>query len=167
MMKQSVQLDVIDCQILRILQAEGDISTAALSERVGASAASCWRRIKSLETTGVLRATVRLLDPAAIGCGLDVMCQVRMKSHHPDMRSEFERFVAEHEEIMECYSMSGEWDYQLRIIVSDVSSYEDFLMHKLLSHAAVAASTSHFALKRIKYTTAMPVWRSNSGRQTS
>lgn len=156
-MSETCHIDELDRRILRILQREGDISNAALAERVGASAASCWRRIRALEDGGVLGRTVRLLNPSAIARELDVVCQVRMKSHDHPAREEFERFVAQWDEIMECYSMSGEWDYQLRIVVADVRAYEEFLMQRLLRHPAVAASTSHFALKRIKYTTAMPV----------
>lgn len=156
-MKQTHQLDALDRKILRVMQRRGDISHALLAEEVGASPASCWRRIKALEKAGVLGATVRLLDPHAIGRGLDVLCQVRMKSHEISARQEFERLVAAHDEIMECYSMSGEWDYLLRIVVADVRDYERFLMRELLNQGAVAASASHFALNRIKYTTAMPV----------
>ena len=100
---------------------------------------------------------MRLLDPVAIGRGLDVLCQVRMKAHDPEARREFERFVKERAEVMECYSMSGEWDYLLRVVVGDVAEYEHFLMRALLNHDSVATSASHFALSRIKYTTAMPI----------
>lgn len=152
-----VHLDAVDRKILRIIQERGDISQAALAEEVGASAASCWRRVKALEAANVLGPVVRLLNPAAIGRELDVMCQVRMKSHVTEARQEFERFVESREEIMECYSMSGEWDYQLRVVVQNVREYEEFLMRKLLGHPAIASSASHFSLKRIKYKTAMPV----------
>ena len=147
----------LDRNILRVLQRRGDISHAALAEEIGASTASCWRRIKALESAGVLGATVRLVDPFAIERGLDVLCQVRMKAHDPDARQDFERFVDLHEEVMECYSMSGEWDYLLRVVVGNVPDYERFLMRELLGHPSVATAASHFALKRVKYTTAMPV----------
>lgn len=156
-MNELIHIDELDRRILRIVQVEGDISNAALAERVGASAASCWRRLRALEEAGVLGPTVRLLAPAAIDRGLDAICQIRIKSHDVSAREEFEKFVMLWDEIMECYSMSGEWDYQLRIVVADVRAYEEFLMQHLLRHPAVASSASHFALKRIKYTTAMPV----------
>ena len=147
----------LDRKILYALQRRGDISHAALAEEIGASTASCWRRIKALESAGVLGPTVRLVDPAAIGRELNVLCQVRMKAHDLAAREDFERFIDAHEEIMECYSMTGEWDYLLRVIVGNVSDYERLLMRELLSHPAVATCSSHFALKQIKYTTAMPV----------
>jgi len=150
-------LDSLDRRILRVLQRRGDISHADLAQEVAASPASCWRRIKALEAAGVLGPTVRLLDPVRVDRGLNVLCEVRMKSHDPASRQAFEDFVAAHEQVMECYSMSGEWDYLLRIVVADIRDYERFLMHELLDHPAVAASATHFALKRVKYTTAMPI----------
>lgn len=153
----SIQLDAIDKKILKVLQRRGDISHAALAEEVGASSASCWRRIKALEEAGVLGPTVRLLDPDRIGRGLNVFCQVRMKSHDPGARRDFERFVQTHEEVLECYSMSGEWDYLIRVVVKDVRDYEQLLMQAILTHEGVANSSSHFALKSVKYTTELPL----------
>jgi Lrp/AsnC family transcriptional regulator len=150
-------LDAIDRKILRILQEQADISHAQLADAVGASPASCWRRIKALETAGVLEKAVRLVNPEMVGRGLNVFCQVRMKSHDLLARRNFERFVESHEEVLECYSMSGDWDYLLRVVVADVADYERLLMHGILTHEAVANSSSHFALKSVKYSTAIPV----------
>ena len=154
---KSSELDNVDRKILQLLQVEGSLSHAALAERVGASAASCWRRIKALEASGMLGPTVRLVSPEAVGRGLTVFCQVRMKSHDPAARSDFERFAESHEEVLECYSMSGDWDYLLRVAVADVQDYERLLMKGILTHHAVATSSSHFALKRVKYSTSVPV----------
>jgi Lrp/AsnC family transcriptional regulator len=156
-MPEAVELDPLDRRILDVLQRRADISHADLAAEVAASPASCWRRIRALEASGVLGPAVRLLDPVKIGRTLDAICQVRMKSHSADMRASFESFVRDHPEVMDCYSMSGEWDYLLRVLVSDVRAYERFLMQELLNHPAVATSSSHFALSRVKYTTAVPV----------
>jgi Lrp/AsnC family transcriptional regulator len=156
-MAETVELDSLDRRILTVLQRRGDISHAELATEVAASPASCWRRIRSLEASGVLKGSVRLLDPVKIGRTLDAICQVRMKNHAPEMRASFEAFVRDHPEVMDCYSMSGEWDYLLRVLVPDVRAYERFLMQELLNHPAVATSSSHFALSRVKYTTAVPV----------
>jgi DNA-binding Lrp family transcriptional regulator len=152
-----VELDPLDRRILAVLQVRGDISHADLAAEVAASPASCWRRIRAMEAAGVLGATVRLLNPVMIGRTLNAICHVRMKSHSPDMRASFEAFVCDHPEVMDCYSMSGEWDYLLRVLVEDVRAYERFLMQELLNHPAVATSASHFALSRVKNTTAVPV----------
>ncbi len=156
-MKHRVQIDEVDKQLLRALQRDASLSVAALAEQVGASAASCWRRIRALEESGILRKAVRLVNPQLIGRGVNVVCQVRVKSHALEVRNSFEQFVASQDEIMECYSMSGEWDYLLRIVTGDVVSYDRFLMRSLLGHPAVATAASHFALNQVKYTTALPL----------
>ena len=156
-MSEPIELDPLDRRILAVLQQRGDISHADLASEVAASPASCWRRIRAMEAAGVLGPTVRLLDPVKIGRTLNAICQVRMKSHAAEMRASFEAFVRNHPEVMDCYSMSGEWDYLLRVLVADVRAYERFLMQELLNHPAVATSSSHFALSRVKNTTAVPV----------
>jgi DNA-binding Lrp family transcriptional regulator len=155
--KQTVQLDQIDKRIVKQLQADGSLSSAELAQTVGASSASTWRRIKALEVSGVLGRTVRLVDAEVIGRGVNVLCNIRMRSHEAEHRDSFERFVDARPEVMECYSMSGDWDYLLRIVASDVSDYNDFLMSTLLPHPSVAAGSSHFALALTKYTTALPL----------
>ena len=155
--KHMVHLDEIDRRILRALQDDASLSHAALAEQVAASPASCWRRIKALEQAGVLRSHVRLVDPASVGRGVSVMVQVRMKSHAEAERSDFEAFLSSRPEILECYSMSGEWDYLMRIVVEGVADYERFLMRQVLNHPNVLTSASHFALSQVKYTTSIPV----------
>jgi Lrp/AsnC family transcriptional regulator len=153
---KNITLDQVDRAILRVLQEEGDISQSLLAEKVGSSAASCWRRVNKLEEAGVLRKTVRLVDAESIGKGLNVFCQVKMKSHDLAARKDFELFINGHKEVLECYSMSGEWDYLIRAVVGDVREYEALLMRGILAHDAVLTSSSHFALKAVKYTTALP-----------
>ena len=150
-------MDNIDRQILRSLQTDGSLSVAALAAQVGTSTASCWRRVRSLEAAGVLGRTVRLVDARKVHRGVNVMCQVRLKSHAPESRRSFERLLESHEEIMECYSMSGEWDYLLRIVVADIDEYERFLMKHVLNHESVATVASNFALSQLKYSTALPI----------
>lgn len=156
-MKQDRQIDAVDRRIIAALQEDGTITHGELADRVGASSASCWRRIKSLEAAGILQKTVRLVDPEKVGRGVNVLCSVRMRSHAPDATGAFEDFVGARPEIIECFSMSGEWDYLLRIVVRDVADYNLFLMGTLLPHESVAGASSHFALSLTKYTTAMPV----------
>lgn len=151
------QLDDIDRRILSILQDDSDVTHAVLAERVGSSSASCWRRIKALEDAGILRKTVRLVDADLVGKGVNVLCHLRMKSHAPEQRQAFESFVHSRDEIMECYSMSGDWDYLVRIVAKDVADCEQFLMRTLLGHPSVSTTSSHFALSQVKYSTAIPV----------
>jgi DNA-binding Lrp family transcriptional regulator len=156
-MKSQRQLDAIDRKLLAELQCDASISHADLAERVGASTASCWRRIKALEVDGVLGRHVRLVDATRMGRGVNVLCHIRMKSHSAEATRAFESFVGSRDEIIECYSMSGDWDYLLRILVADVEDYNRFLMQIVLRHPSVATGSSHFALAQVKYTTAVPL----------
>lgn len=156
-MKPEYQPDAVDRRILDLLQIDATLSNAELAERVGSSPASCWRRVRNLEEKGVLGAAVRLLNAAAIDRKVNILCNVRVRSHAREVRGAFEDFVRQRREIMECYSMSGEWDYLLRVVAQDVADYEHFLMRVLLEHPSVGNASSHFALSLTKYTTALPV----------
>lgn len=156
-MNHAIQIDAIDRRIIAALQVDATLSNAALAAQVGASAASCWRRIRALETAGLLLSSVRLVDAARLGCAINIVCQVRMKNHAPETVAAFVDFVRAQREIMDCYSMSGDWDYLLRIAVADVADYERFLMRTLLRHPSVGTASSHFALSQVKYQTALPV----------
>jgi Lrp/AsnC family transcriptional regulator len=156
-MKDNDRLDVVDRRIVRELQRDASLSHAALAERVGASAASVWRRVRSLEKAGVLGRAVRLASAEALGRSVNVLCQVRMTRQSVEARSEFEAFIQSREEIVECYAMSGEWDYLLRIAVSDVADYDRFVMRGVLAHPSVASAASNFALRQVKYSTEIPV----------
>ncbi len=150
-------IDTVDRKLLYELQRNASISHAELAERVGASTASCWRRIKALEADGVLGGHIRLVDAALLGRGVNVICHIKIKNHTAETTSAFEDFVASREEIVECFSMSGDWDYLLRILVMDVEDYNRFLMRTVLRHPSVATGSSHFALSKVKWTTVVPV----------
>ena len=150
-------LDEIDRRILRALQRDGTRSSASLADDVGASQASCWRRIKAMTEAGLLRETVQLLDPAQLGLTVNVFCDISLHNHDPDTYQAFRQFVHIKPEIVECFSMSGQWDYMLRIVTSSVERYESFLMKELFVHPSVRSGASRFALSLIKWTTALPV----------
>ena len=156
-MSDDYRLDEIDRRIVRALQRDASLSHAALAENVGASAASVWRRVRNLEKEGVLGASVRLADPARLGRAVNVLCQVRMNRQSQEARADFERFIEGRDEIVECYAMSGEWDYLLRIAVRDVADYDRFIRQGVLAHPSVANAASNFALRQVKYTTEIPV----------
>ena len=156
-MKQNDQLDEIDRRIVRELQRDASLSHAALAEKVGASSASVWRRVRNLETNGVLGRAVRLANAEHLDRSVNVLCQVRMTRQTMTARAEFEEFIRSREEIVECYAMSGEWDYLLRIAVRDVADYDRFVMRGVLAHPSVANAASNCALRQVKYTTEIPV----------
>jgi Lrp/AsnC family transcriptional regulator len=152
-----IQIDEIDRRIIRELQRDASLSHAALAERVGASAASVWRRVRNLEKEDVLGASVRLANAEHLGRSVNVLCQVRMNRQTVEARADFEQFIQSRDEIVECYAMSGEWDYLLRIAVRDVADYDRFSRQGVLAHPSVANAASNFALRQVKYTTAIPV----------
>lgn len=156
-MTKSVKLDSLDQRIVMELQQDASLSNAELADRVGSTGPSCWRRIKLLEEVGVLGKTIRLADQALLGRSVNMLCNVRMRTFEAESVAAFENFVRVEDRILECFSMSGDWDYLLRVIASDVSDYETFLMHKLLKHPSVASASSHLALRVTKYQTAIPV----------
>jgi Lrp/AsnC family transcriptional regulator len=151
------QLDETDRRIVRELQRDASLSHAALADKVGTSAASVWRRVRNLEKEGVLGPTVRLANAELLGRSVNVLCQVRMSRQTVEARGEFEEFIRSRAEIVECYAMSGEWDYLLRIAVKDVADYDRFIMRGVLAHPSVANAASNFALRQVKYTTEIPV----------
>ncbi len=150
-------LDRIDRKILRILQEDARISNADLAERVSLSPSPCWRRMRRLEADGVIRKYVTLLDSGAVGLGVNVFVQVRMDSNKEDVVRTFEADIQNHSEAMECYRMTGGSDYLVRVVVADIAAYEQFLSKVLVQIPGVAAVDSSFALKQIKYATALPL----------
>jgi len=156
-MTESITLDALDRRIVALLQRDASLSNAELAERVGSTAPSCWRRVRALEDAGVLKGAVRLADPAALGQDVNILCDVRLRSYGADTIAAFENFVRDEARIMECYSLSGERDYLMRIVATSVSDYEHFLMRTLLRHPSIAGASSHFALSVTKYQTALPV----------
>lgn len=156
-MSETPHLDPVDRRIVRELQRDASLTHAALAEKVGASAASVWRRVRALEKSGVLGKAVRLANADRLDRSVNVLCQVRMTRQTVSARAEFEEFIQSREEIVECYSMSGEWDYLLRIAVRDVADYDRFIMRGVLAHPTVANAASNFALRQVKYTTEIPV----------
>lgn len=156
-MKNVATMDALDRRIVSQLQRDASLSNADLAEKVGSTGPSCWRRIRALEEQGVLHGIVRLADPQRLGQSVTIFCHVRMKDFSVDAVKAFEDFVRAHDQVMECHSMSGEWDYLMRVVASDVDDYERFLMRTLLRHPSVAGASSQFALSVTKYETALPV----------
>ncbi len=156
-MSESVAISELDQRILSFLQRDASKSVADLAEAVGTSAATCWRRIRSLEDRGILGPQVRLVDPAAVGRSMDVFCQVRMKSQDARSRQDFQRSMEQEPTIVEVYKISGEWDYLLHLLVRDMADLEAILMKHVLEHVAVAGTSTIFAMRRVKHTTEVPV----------
>lgn len=157
-------LDEIDRHILHILQEDGRISNHDLAERVGLSPSPCLRRVRQLEERGLLSGYVALLNPAALGLNVTAFVRVRLDEQGDRRLAAFEAAIAELPEVMECYLMTGESDYQLRVLVGSLGEFEEFLRRKLTRIEAVSQVTSSFALRPVVYRTALPVWGSADAR---
>ena len=151
------QLDTIDRRILTALQENARVTNVELSEASGVSASPCWRRVRELERTGVISRYVTLVDPSSVGLPVSVFIQVSLEKQVETALEDFERVVLERPEVMECYLMTGDADYLLRVVVADLEAYERFLMDHLTRISTVANIRSSFALKQVKYRTALPL----------
>lgn len=150
-------MDETDRRILRTLQKNADLSIADLAAEIGLSHTPCWRRVKRLQDEGIILGRVTLLDQRKLGFSVDVFASLRIKEHDERTLDAFENAVREHPEIVECFSMSGESDYVMRLIVRDIDEYEKFLKRVLLHLPGVASVNSRFALKKVKLTTSVPL----------
>lgn len=152
----NMRLDAIDRRILEAVQADGRITNQELADQVGLSPSPCLRRVRQLEADGVIARYVALVNPEPLG--LDVTAFVRVRLDQQDDRhlDAFEAAVSQFPEVMECYLMTGEADYQLRILVRSLTEFEDFLRYRLTRVAGVANVTTSFALRPVIYKTALP-----------
>ena len=150
-------LDAIDRRILAVLQENARVTNVELAAAAGISASPCWRRVRDLEEAGVIASYVTLVDPAAVGLPVSVFIQVSLEKQVESALEVFERVIMERPEVMECYLMTGDADYLLRVVVADLGAYEKFLMAHLTRVPGVANIRSSFALKQVKYRTALPV----------
>lgn len=151
------KLDRIDCSILTLLQQDGRMTNYELADRVGLSPSPCLRRVKALEDAGVIRTYVALVDPDAVNLPVNVFVNVTLERQVEDRLDVFEATVRQWPEVLECYLMTGEADYLLRVVVPDLSSYERFLKQYLTRVPGVASVKSSFALKQVRYQTALPL----------
>ncbi|CAN0408401.1 unnamed protein product [Discosporangium mesarthrocarpum] len=152
-----MDLDMIDNRILDQLQRNGRISNVELAAAVGLSPSPCLRRVRELESAGIIDRYAAILDQRAAGHALSVFVQVTLERQVETALEAFERVIAERPEVMECYLMTGDSDYLLRIVVPDVAAYEAFLKNHLTRIAGVSSIKSSFALNRVKYETALPL----------
>jgi len=152
-----MKLSKADLRLLDALQRDATRSQAELAEVAGMSRTSCWRRIRDFEQAGIIERQVAVLNPQKTGFQIHVLLAVAMTEHTDANRRDFERHVALLPEVTECYSVSGERDYVLDVVVRDMEAYNEFLNSRILPHAAVRSASSTFALRRVKYTTELPL----------
>lgn len=149
-------LDPVDHRILAELQRDADLGAEDLGDRVGLSRNACWRRVKALEASGVIRKRVALLDPDKLGLGLSVFILVRTSSHDAGWLAKFASAMREMPEILGAYRMTGDLDYLIRARVADVAGY-DHLYRRLISRVEMSDVSASFVMEELKETTELPI----------
>jgi Lrp/AsnC family transcriptional regulator len=149
-------MDSFDRKILTCLQSDASLSVAEIAEQVGLSATPCWRRIRNLEKAGIIRGRVALLDRHKLGLGTTVFVAVRTREHTEDWLDAFARAVNDFPEVVELHRMSGDVDYLLKVVVADITAYDDFYK-RLIARVPLSDVSSSFAMEEIKSTTALPL----------
>jgi len=150
-------LDAIDRKILGHLQNDGRITMQELADKVGLSVSPCHRRVKLLEERGVISGYVTTVDQKALGLHVSVFISIKLARQKEEDLNRFARAISKWDEVLECYLMTGNRDYLLRVVAADLPSYEAFLKNKLTRLDGIASIESSFALSQVKYSIALPV----------
>ena len=150
-------LDAIDRKILAALQADGRSTMQELADAVGLSVSPCHRRVKLLEERGVISRYMALVDQKSVGLHVSVFISIKLERQKEEDLDRFARAISGWEEVLECYLMTGNRDYLLRVVAADLASYEHFLKTKLTRLDGIASIESSFALSQVKYSIALPV----------
>ena len=146
-----------DVHILKLLQRDATLSTASIAEQINVSQSPCWRRINRLEEDGLIKGRVALLDREALGMEVVVFATVNLTSTGRQNLLEFEQDIVRHPEVVECYTMTGIWDYMLKIVTRDIRHYEVFVRNTLSASPSVRELHSHMAVTEIKNVTELPL----------
>jgi Lrp/AsnC family transcriptional regulator len=149
-------MDLIDRKLLELLQQDATLPVAELAQQVNLSQTPCWKRVQRLKESGVIRSQVALCDARKLGVGTTVFVSIRTNQHSEAWAKQFTDTVTLIPEVVEVYRMSGETDYLLRVVVSDIDDY-DRVYKQLIRGVALHDVSSSFAMEQIKYSTALPV----------
>jgi len=151
------KLDRTDIGILNSLQENARITNADLARSVNLSPTPCFNRVRALEKLGLFKQQVTLLDPEPLGLSINVFIQVSLEKQVEHALRRFEQAISEQPEVMECYLMSGDADYLLRVVMPDMRALERFIIERLTTIPGVSNIRSSFALKQVRYKTALPL----------
>ncbi|KQP38084.1 Lrp/AsnC family transcriptional regulator [Pseudorhodoferax sp. Leaf274] len=152
-----MKLDATDLRILDELQRDGALSNVELARRVHLSPSPCLARVKALQAAGIITGYVALAAPAALGLGLNVFISISLTRQSKQALADFEQRIALHDEVMECYLMTGDSDYLMRVAVADIAALERFILEQLTPIPGIEKIRSSFALKQVRYKTALPL----------
>lgn len=149
-------IDATDRHILAILQRDSSVSMDELSERIHLSRNACWRRVKNLQASGVIKGEMAVLDADQLGCGLAALVAIKAAAHDPDWLDKFRRAVATIPHVVEAYRMSGDLDYMLKVRVADMRAYDRFYQ-KLIRAVPLADVSASFVMEEIKENRGVPL----------
>jgi Lrp/AsnC family transcriptional regulator, leucine-responsive regulatory protein len=152
-----MKLDKTDAKILRELQKDSSITNTELANRVNLPPSPCLTRVKRLEAEGLIRDYVALVDSEKLGLKLNVFISISLKAQSQELLKEFESRICAHDEVMECYLMTGDSDYLIRVVMPDMSTLERFIVDVISPMPEVENIRSSFALKQVRYKTSLPV----------
>jgi DNA-binding Lrp family transcriptional regulator len=152
-----MQLEPGDVRILRTLQSEGRLTNQELADRVGMSTSPCWRRVKRLEDTGVIRGYQAVIDRRAVGLGVLAFIRVQIDTHSHDQAERFSEEVRKLDAVIACYSVAGEADFLLQVVAEDLDSYADFAMTVVRRLPGIKEMNTMFVLKDIKPSAMLPI----------
>ena len=153
----TTKLDSTDRRLLQALQQNGRLSNVELSTHIHLSASQCQRRLKRLEELGIIRRYVALLDSEKLGLGVMALVNVTLEKHGKDPAGSFLQAIDQETTILECWAVTGDSDYLLRVVAVDLKSFSDFLMQRLLGLPMVAGVRSTILMQELKATTALPL----------
>ena len=154
---QSVKIDRLDRELLKLLQTESKITASEIGERIGMSQSTCWRRIQRLRDEGLIQEQLVILDRKKAGLNAMIFAQVKLSSQGRSNLAEFSDAIQSFPEVLDCYVLMGNVDFLLRIVAADIDAYEKFFFDKLSTLSGVQEITSSIALSEIKHTTALPL----------
>lgn len=155
--KSLLFLDDIDMRILKLLQAKSNLTTKELAAKVNLSTTPVFERVKKLEKAGYIKNYIAILDAEKLNKGLMVFCNIRLKEHTRDIGNQFVKDILLLEEVTECYNISGDYDFFLKILVSDMKSYQNFVLNHLGSLQNIGSAHSTFVMGEIKNTYSVPI----------
>ena len=147
----------LDRKILLLIQDDGNLGTSEIAERVGLTQPPCWRRIRRLEEAGLIDRRVAILNQKLLGLAVTVFARIKLSAHGRQSLPEFEAEITSFSEVMECYTVMGEYDFLLKIVTRDIDSYEHFFRKHLSQMPTVQEIHSNAALSTIKFTTELPL----------
>lgn len=150
-------LDKYERDILRLLQRDGRASIQDLSKAVGLSTSPCWRRVKRLEDEGYIRRYAAIVDGKKLGLSAFAYVHISLTDHSEETVRTFNRFVADSDQVIECASITGDYDFVLKVAATDPENLEHFIMKEMLRLGVVRNATTNFILRQTKVAAALPV----------